>query len=175
MAFRETVKRLARALRESGARYCVLGPLASGYYGIPRSVKEIEVLIFPSWVIIKQLVSKLRKSGFKLLDEVKQELDDFRMEAEEGFRVKLRMARTQEDLSTIKNGKSARFFGTAIRLAPPEALIARALAEGGVKGVTDAIGILVRCKGKLDEKYLRQSAESFGIWEDLNRLMKKLE
>ncbi len=60
MAFRAVVKRLAKVLREAEAKRCALGLLAVGYYGLPRSTREIEVLIFPSWASIKKLLSGLQ-------------------------------------------------------------------------------------------------------------------
>ena len=68
------------------------------------------------------------------------------------------MARSNEDLEAIKRSKVARFFGTAVRLAPPEVLIVRGLAQQSVKGWTDVAGILDCSSGKL-VRSIRQGAQ----------------
>ena len=174
MAFRDVVRKLVKALRAAGAQYCVTGSLAVGYYGIPRSVKEIEVLVFPSWVAVKRTVSELRRRRFKMVDRLGKDLQDFRMEAKEGFRIRFVMANSERDLETLRRARTARFFGVGVRLASPEDLVIRSIARGGTKGFSDAAGILARLHDQLDRPYLQQRAEEAGIGEAFNKLVQKV-
>jgi hypothetical protein len=174
LAFREVVRELARSLREAGAEYCIRGALAAGYYGIPRATRELEVLIFPSWMAVKRFLPLLRKAGFRTLGRVGRKLEDFRVEAREGYRARFLMTKTGGEVEIIKRARKARFFGATLMLASPEDLIIAGLAEGGPKGITDAVGVMVRQRGKLDEEYLRKRVEKAGVSGVFKELAKRL-
>ena len=174
MAFREVVQRLARILRKADLSYCVVGAVAASYHGIPRSTKEIEVLVFPSWVALKESIRELRAAGFKIIDKVGRQPRDFRIQSKEGYRVKFKMANSKWEMDALSRARSHRFFSTAVRLASPEDAALWSLASGGIKGVVDAAGILVRSKGRLDEEYLRQRSEELGIADVFNEVARKV-
>ena len=53
------VKTLIRALDESGIAYMVVGSYSSNYYGVPRSTKDLDVVIEVAGHSIRELIPRL--------------------------------------------------------------------------------------------------------------------
>ncbi len=65
-SYSDALLRLVRALNETGIRYALTGAAAVGYYGIPRSSMDIDVVVRGnlSDAQIETLVAALSRNGF---------------------------------------------------------------------------------------------------------------
>lgn len=68
---RDALLRLVRALDETGIRYALTGAAAVGYYGIPRTSMDIDVVISGnlSNPRIEALSKSLSRNGFAISKE----------------------------------------------------------------------------------------------------------
>ena len=69
--YRDALLRLVRALAETGIRYALTGAAAVGYYGIPRTSMDIDVVISGnlSNPRIEALSKSLSRNGFAISKE----------------------------------------------------------------------------------------------------------
>ncbi len=165
-----------RVLRQLRVPYAFTGGIVVGFYGFPRATYDVDVVIEardPS-----KLVRMLRKVGFELNpDEAK-----LMMEKGNRFvcylgpcRVDLWLAKTPREMAELRRARTVRIFGMRTRLLAPEDVILRKLDSGRGKDFEDALGILVRQKGKLDLSYLKSRASALRLERAIAKLFREAE
>ncbi len=176
MVYKEVLKKTVRLLKKMKINFIIVGALASGYYGMARSTRDIDFLVFGERNALKKFVTKARKSGFVLVGSIYSVgSGNFILEAkDEGYRVDFRVAEDGHDFLAIDRRRKARFFSTDVWLASPEDLILQKLKMGRVKDFQDVAAIMIRQKGKLDIDYLGSHAMGMRLADVFNEMKQKV-
>ncbi len=176
MVYREVLKKTVRFLKKEKITFVIVGALASGYYGMPRSTRYIDFIVFGEKKAFKKLVTKARKSGFILVGSLHTAgSGNFMLEAkDDGYRADFRAAEDSHDFIAIERRRKARFFATDVWLASPEDLVIQKLRMGRVNDFQDAATIMIRQEGKLDLVYLDSQAREMRLADVFNELKQKV-
>lgn len=175
MDYRKVVKRVVGLLNHSQGEYAVVGALATGYYGLARSTRDMDLLVRRDVEGFKKLVKAARKSGFMLVGSMSTVGEKkFTLEAKEGYRVVFWTAAEGHETVALSRRRKKRFFGTGVWLAAPEDLVVLKIRMGRPKDLTDVVGVLARQKGKLDLEYMRKWGGDLGLAGVFNDLVEKV-
>jgi hypothetical protein len=175
MAYRKVVRKLVGLLDRMGIAHAVAGALAVGYYGLPRSTRDVDILVSPDRARLKKFVARAKKSGFTLVGRVESiETKNFTLEAKEGYRGDFWVAGGWHENRALERRRKKRFFGAEVWVLTPEDLILQKLWVGRPRDILDVVGVMVRQEGKLDLEYLRSSAEELGVADTFNWLARKV-
>lgn len=170
---------MAKLLGEAKIRYAITGALAVGYYGVPRTTYDVDVLVAVNKSQAKRLVNQARKSGFNFhkLEVLKlAEIGNvFMIWAPEGYKIDFWLAKTNQDKAAITRRRKVTIFSKSVWMISPEDLVIRKLLAGRLRDFSDVIGILTRQKGKLDKKYLFHTAKYYHAEKKLAELIKSAE
>lgn len=179
MAYEEAVKRVAKLLDEAKIPYAITGALAVGYYGVPRTTYDVDVIVSVNKSQNKKLMDQARKSGFNFHELEVLKLAEIgnvvMMWAPEGYKIDFWLAKTNRDKAAITRRRKATVFDRSVWMISPEDLIVSKLLTGRPRDLGDIVGILTRQKGKLDKKYLLHTAKYHDAGEKLSEIMESAE
>lgn len=176
-------RKVYSVLEKKKVPYLVIGGIASGILGRPRFTEDVDLLIFISKEKVELLLDALAKEGFYF----------DRLEAENSvlsrgvFRVSLGKYHADFIINAVQIGKKAlergifiKLWGKKVRLPSPEDMLIFKLSAGRNTDLIDAENILLANEGKIDEKYLIETAQKFcdevedlRVWKLLKKLLKK--
>jgi hypothetical protein len=174
MVYKEVVNRVVGLLDKVKVPYVIVGALATGYYGLARSTRDVDVLIFSDEKMLKRLVSRARKAKFMLVSGAESAVGALTLEAREGYRVDIWKAGKDHDILAIDRRKKRSLLGVRAWMVSPEDLILQKVWMGRPLDIMDAAAVMVRQKGKLDVKYMRKWARELGKADVFNELAGKV-
>lgn len=179
VGYEAEVKRALRLMRKAKVQYMITGALASGYYGLPRSTADLDLVVKPGKSDIGRLVGAARKAGFEVDErEVLTGVEignRIVMQSSETFRVDLWLPRSEYDEIALSRRCRKRIFNELAYICSPEDLILQKLRAGRRQDEDDVVGVLIRQSGKLDERYLSTWASSLGVERALKRVMERVK
>jgi hypothetical protein len=156
----------------------IVGGIAVDYCGLPRPTFDLDILVRLEKQNIRRAVREFRKSGFKLNEkEVRLVLEignRFVMTKPPSlYRVDVWLSKTRFDRLSFQRRKQGKIGGKKVWLISPEDLVLSKLREGREQDLEDTLGILLRQKGRLDQKYLSHQAKVLGIQKILTKVKRR--
>ena len=151
----------------------VIGALALTAWGQPRATMDFDIMIATE-SIPERLLNKLSRSGFKI-DANWAQYNPMIRGLQTRFRsgrvaVDILLARDAHDHAAFTNRKKRRFNGYFLWFPSPEDLLLQKLKVGRPQDFSDAAGIVHRCSGTLDRRYLARWALKLGITAELRHI-----
>ena len=168
-----------RACRAAGVEYAFMGAFAVMAWGEPRATTDVGVLVAYDEERIPAFVTALRaeslSADFRDLIDAQRDRGHVSVFREGSvFWLDLRLARTAVERGEIADAASVEVRGQALRVVRPEDTIAFKLSFGSPKDLQDALSILVRQAGALDESRLLALAHRLGVADALSELRKRI-
>lgn len=178
MNIREAAVVLVKRLQEAGVPYLLVGSFSSNLYGIPRSTKDVDVVIQAKAGALMDL------SG--ALGEMFEPVDQFRFETNTGtfcqefkirgttFRVELFMlSDDHHDTARFDRRRAASLDGETAFFPSAEDVIIWKLRWARSKDIDDIIGILLvqSREGNLDWSYMREWCAKHGTLARLEEIV----
>ena len=170
-------------LEGSGVRHLVIGGLAVGAIGEPRTTGDVDVVGFASPEDAEALIAKAAKAGFDVRPEIEHErLHEtgtlrFRHGA---FQLDIILASLPFEEVAYSRAVRKRLFGRLVPLPTPEDLILFKVLAGRDKDILDAIGVARRHLPRLDRRYLEETiqgicdlAEDTQPWRRLEDVLRR--
>ncbi|MEM2191988.1 MAG: hypothetical protein QXG38_00025 [Candidatus Hadarchaeales archaeon] len=175
MELKEVLEKVVLALKEAKATYALTGGIAVDFYGFPRATHDIDVVVSTNGNLLR-LVSVLEKMGF----EIDRREVGLMLEKGNSFvahfgphRVDFWLARTEGQKKELRRARAVRILGKKVQIISPEDLIIHKLDVGRGRDYDDALGILVRQKGKLQKRYVISRAAARGLDGALGKLLQE--
>ena len=181
MALTDAYKKIVDFLNSNGYSYLIIGGIAAGTMGEPRITADVDVDIVINQEDVPDFLDKAKKAGFKVpvkkcLKSAEQ-VGVFQISFGD-YHVDFIMASTDLETQAYKRRKSIQLHGVKAFFPSPEDLILMKIIPGREKDLLDAKGIIIRHRGKLDTKYLKNwatklsdEAQDMRIWKALNNLL----
>ncbi|HLB67070.1 MAG TPA: hypothetical protein VJN63_01115 [Thermoplasmata archaeon] len=177
-SFVAVVKAAERALSAAGIDHVFVGALAVAAFGVPRTTTDVDVIVDYREADVSKMAEAFRRQDFRVGEE---DLRDARAERSHctvhdmlsQFRIDLAPATRPAAKDAIRRSVRVRWQGTILPIADPEHTIVMKLAYGSDQDVEDALGILVRQKGRLDRRRMRDFARKQGVLGALEALERK--
>jgi hypothetical protein len=174
--FERAFHELIAALEKERARYCVIGALALGAWGQPRTTQDVDVLVTLEEKKRDRLLLTLRGKGFSL-DAEWAKANPMIRDRHIRLRWKqipadLMLSRDAHDLSVLERRRRTRLGAMRLWVAGPEDLILQKLKAGRPRDFEDALSVIVRRGKRLDIAYLRRWARRLGVHDELAYLMR---
>ncbi|MEM2874909.1 MAG: hypothetical protein QW567_02665 [Candidatus Hadarchaeales archaeon] len=176
MELKEVLEKVVLALKEAGVPYALTGGIAVDFYGFPRATHDIDVIATLTEENFPRLARSLEKRGFEVdRREIALALEKGnRFVAQLGpHRVDFWLAKTDGQKKELDRARIVRILGAKMRIVAPEDLVLHKLDAGRGRDYDDALGVLVRQKGKLQKKYLMERAVVLGLDRPLRDLLKE--
>jgi predicted house-cleaning NTP pyrophosphatase (Maf/HAM1 superfamily) len=138
---------------------------------------DVDVIVAASPDEIKRLTELVLAAGFKKVRSVSQPIgeDKLVVESKEGYRADISQAKAEHDVEAVKRGEKIGIFDVDVWVVAPENLVLQKLVLGRPKDIKDAVAVLMRQRGKLDEGYLKDWASKLKVSGELKELMKKVK
>jgi len=162
-------------LNKHRIKYLFTGALAVNYYGRPRTSMDIDVIIDNDENKLMKIVKSLKARGLNVIES------DVKQAIREGshFSVFSEYSPYYFDFKVVKPIEKSMLNRTIIvklwrrkaYLPKPEDLIVSKLIFGSEQDINDVKSILLRQKGKIDYKYLRNLSIEKNVIDKLEKLI----
>ena len=164
-----------RATRAAGVSYALIGGFAVSAWGQPRTTSDIDALVDLPEGSIERFLASLQAEG---LTTSKEDLHDVLrdgghvtlFDAGSSFHVDAKLCRSASEREEVARATEVPFLGASLRFVRPEEAIVHKLRFGSEQDLADALSILARQQGRLDEPRLDHLARSLGVAPALQRL-----
>ncbi len=178
-------KKAISFLNKEKYEYLVIGGIAVGLLGEPRSTGDVDIDILLEKGQLPVFLKKARKAGFKFSEAECRR----RAEATGTFQIKLGefhidfiIASIELERQAFKRKKIIKLYNTKAFFPTPEDLILLKIIPGRPQDLVDAQKIIFRHKGRLNTRYLinwakelSDEAQDARIIAELERLLKAKE
>jgi len=169
------VKAAERTLRARRIDHAFVGGIAVLAFGEPRTTMDVDVVAAYRLQDAAPLAAEFRRRGFLASPE------DLRCALSDPSRGRLKDTRSWHwidlipvtgaaEAHAIEGHRTVRWRGMALPIAAPEHTVVMKLVFTGEKNLRDALGILVRQRGRLDVRRMRAFARDRGVIEELRDL-----
>lgn len=179
----ETTLRVTDALNALGIPYVVGGSLASSLQGIPRATNDVDLVAAMQLEHAAPFVAQLGDDFYADVDMIRDAITrrtEFNVIFQPAiFKIDIFVPRL--DLLVRRELSRARIFdvggGRELSLASPEDVIVQKLRWYRLGGHVsdrqweDALGVVKVHRGRLDDAYLRETAEALGVADLLAELL----
>lgn len=154
------LKRVLSTLTRFRVSYVLIGGLASGVLGRPRTTMDIDILVGGGRAGLSKVASQLQKQGAEK-DESFSQLNPLLR----GTMIRMRLGPVQVDLLrsrdrhdqiTLRRRQKVHAFGMTVWLPRPEDLILLKMKTGRDRDLSDCIGIFEAQRDQLSLNYLKR-------------------
>jgi len=174
MSVEKLFAKIARLFNKLDIPYMLVGGFAVAFWGYPRQSLDIDVVVELNESNVAGFINRARQAGFKLheaeINLVVGKGNRFVMEADD-FRIDCWLPRSQFELQALKKRKNRKLFGKTIPIISAEDLIISKLLISRPRDLEDIKTILLRQKGKLNNKYLNYQAAAIGKLRELKKII----
>lgn len=179
-ALDETALAFDRAARKAGVEYAFMGAFAVMAWGEPRATTDVEVLVDYREDQARALADSLVAEGLSVsaadfLDALRDGGHASVFREDSVFWIDVKPARSPTEKRQVTEAAEVEARGRRLRVVRPEETIAFKLAFGTPKDEQDAMSILVRQRGRLDEARLASFAAGLGVAAKIAALRKILD
>ncbi|MEZ6136565.1 MAG: hypothetical protein R3C53_16845 [Pirellulaceae bacterium] len=178
----ELLRLVVSVLNNLQIPYMLVGSYASSFYGEPRSTHDIDMVIDLDSAKVPRLVQEFDTQRYYLSELA---LREGRManliDLQSGDKVDFFLDAGNTNNCTALSRRSRRkLMDIEVDMASAEDTILAKLSwsksGGGLKRQVDDVRDILRIQGgKLDEQYLRQQAEAWGLTQELTPLLNEYE
>ncbi len=182
--FEDLLAKIARALKESGLPYMIIGGQAVLLYGTPRMTKDIDITLGVGVGDLEKTVEIVGRVGLEIIPEsfeafVKQTFVLPTKDESTGIRVDLIFSFTPYGRQAIDRANAVFLHGAAVMFASVEDVIIHKIFAGRPRDIEDVRSIILKNPG-FDREYTRKwlgefdrSMESDGFTRQLEDLLKE--
>ena len=150
--------------------YCLLGALALGVWGTPRTTQDIDVLVAIGEHDRNPLIQALQKGDFVLDQRWADEnpmIREFHLRFRRGpIPVDLMLPRDTHDRAALTRRSQQTLEGMSVWVVSAEDLILHKLKAGRAQDFVDVLSVLYSQRASLDQAYLTSWAQRLGIQEE---------
>ncbi len=175
--FNEIIELTANYLNSEKIPYMFVGAIAVGYYGIPRTTQDVDIVVLIHKDKIQNFADYFQSNDFycpaddiKMAFEEKSHFGAF--DNQSPFRIDLKGIYSDFDQQSFLRRVQVESFNKDIWLCTPEDAIISKLMYGSPKDILDAKGILLRLKNKLDYDYLTKYSKVYKVSEAYRKIIK---
>lgn len=174
----ETALAFDRAARKADTRYAFMGAFAVMAWGEPRATSDVDTLLAYTEAQVPGLVLALRSEHLTvdprdLVDALRDGGHVTVFHEGSVFWLDVKPARSAAELVEVDEAAEVEIRGQHLRIVRPEETIAFKLAFGSPKDEQDALSILTRQDGALDEARLTGFALRLGVADKLMKLRER--
>lgn len=175
--FLDALRRISRALDESGIDHVFVGGIAVVAWSRPRTTVDIDVLVAAEAADPEVLAEVLNREGFALEGAVQRDvlMAGFRMRRDypghPPVSVDVLASSNPAAIEIVKRGVSRTLAGITLRTPTVEDLIVLKLQAGRHQDLADCEALLAANRGRLDLDLLERQANAFDVAESLARLL----
>lgn len=182
MTLEELFKKTITLLEKHEFEYLIIGGIAAGALGEPRVTGDIDVNIRIKKDLVKKFLMYAQAEGFTYnsseVNKRVKETGTFQIWCED-FHVDYLISSTKFEENAFKRRQRIKLFGVAANFPTPEDLILFKVIPARPIDKIDVENIVLRHKGRLDEKYLldwamklSDEAQDVRIYKEVKRLLK---
>lgn len=178
-AYRAFFMKNIRALNKSSIDYVLIGGAVVSFYGRPRSIISIDIIVERDLIKIERLEECLKKESLELgKNEIKEAILDgshasiFDNKTILRLDIKVPTRNIEED--ALKHKKEVMIFGKKTYVQIPEEIIIAKIIYGSDQDIDDAYSILLRLKKSLNYTLLKSLSKREGVERQLNELLQLL-
>ncbi|OIN98170.1 hypothetical protein COY52_03100 [Candidatus Desantisbacteria bacterium CG_4_10_14_0_8_um_filter_48_22] len=174
---------LSHLMADAGINYAIIGGIAAGMWGMPRSTYDVDIVATLDKGAVKQLLDTAGKHGFTFkTDEIKTLLksDMLRIYYQPGgqeiiIAIDCMLAETEYQREVIRRAKKIKISDYYISFASPEDVIILKLISFRGKDRAD-IDDIIRYRGRsLDTGYIMKWAKVFEVEANLRNCRKIIQ
>lgn len=166
--YEETLSRLADSL--SGVEeHALIGGLAVAIRGVPRTTRDIDILLSVPRIRLPATLDRMRDAGFAVdLEGVVRELRDDGISSVRygSVRVDLLSAVIGAFVEVVRNARWEELRGSRLRVASAEGLVLLKLIAFRPQDQADILGLVATHRGALDVTTIRRWYEQVGEFTD---------
>lgn len=170
---------LIKCLSEQKIKYIILGGIAVSIYGEPRLTADIDVNIILDKKKIAEFLKEAKKYGFLPAlpdaENIAKETGVIPINFIKGKTVgkfDIIIAENILEYTAIKRGRIKKIGSIKAKLISPEDLIIHKIASSRPRDIEDLNGILIRQKGRLDIRYIRDWLKKIDKANKISQLYK---
>jgi len=173
---RQTLLTFVDLLEAQGVPYMVIGAMAVAMWGQPRATADIDFTVLTDSDGLETIGQEAERRGLVIdrqwLDwhplqrgkQIRLTSGDFLIDAVRP------MDQHQEE--ALGRCRLLEIGGRGVRFVSPEDLIVMKIKAGRPRDFEDAISVLAKQKGKLDEQYMLDWAHRIGVYDELTYILR---
>lgn len=150
--------------------YCLMGALALGAWGTPRTTQDLDAMIAIGHTDRDQLLTALGSRGFQedtRWAEHNPMIRDHHIRLQHGaVPVDLMLPKDDHDHACLTRHRQHRLSELSIWIISPEDFVLHKLKAGRAQDFIDVLSVLQRQATLLDGTYMTDWAKRLGIWEE---------
>ncbi|MEW6608452.1 MAG: nucleotidyltransferase [bacterium] len=181
MLLDDVYKKIVSFLNKNGYNYLVIGGIAVGVLGEARFTEDVDLCLFIKKKDVLDFLKKAHEEGFSFNKErIKAQMKIagvFQISIED-FHIDFIIASTDFEKTALTRRSLITLHSVSGYFPTPEDMIIFKVIPNRPGDIIDAEGIVIRHKGKLDEKYLiswaqklSDEAENMRIYNEVKRLL----
>jgi len=159
----DVYKKVVIFLNKEKYEYLVIGGIAVGLVGEPRSTGDVDIDILLRPEQLPDFFRKAKRAGFKFQEAEcrKQAETTGTFQVRYGdFHIDFIIASIDLERQAFKRKRIIKLYNTRASFPTPEDLILLKIVPGRPQDLVDAQGIICRYQGKLDTCYLKNWAQT---------------
>ncbi len=177
--FYDVVKLTVGFLNGNKIPYMVVGAVSVAVWGAPRTSQDIDIIIHLKDDDIKKFADFCKNNKLSVdEEEIKQAFEERShftvFDDESTYRLDLKGIYNDFDRISFSRRRKVEFRDFVLWINSPEDCILAKLLFGSLQDLNDAKTILLRQKGKLDMRYVKEQARHFKLLGKLDSLTSSL-
>ena len=177
--FEEILEIAADFLNSEKIPYMFVGAIAIGYYGIPRTTQDIDVLVVIPRDKIRIFADFFQSRDFYCpaedIEIAFAEKSHFgAYDNQSPFRIDIKGIYNEFDQQSFLRRVQVESFNRKIWLCTPEDAIVSKLMYGSPKDILDVKGILLRLNDKLDYDYLTKYSKVYKVGQAYRKILQEV-
>ena len=183
MTFEDLLTRVVRALEHSQVPYMLTGSVASSAHGLPRSTRDVDIVIAPNQSQLLQLMREFPHSAYyadeqQALHALGNRSQFNVIDFETGWKIDFIIAENSEyGRTAMMRRVPVEIARTTIYVATPEDVVIAKLRwsqlGGSDRQLDDASGIVTTQGGSLDCPYIERWVREFHLEEQWEAVRKR--
>lgn len=173
----QALQHAVRVLGKQRAPYCVIGALALGAWGQPRTTQDVDLLVLLEGGKRARLLADLERDGFTVDTKWARYNPMIRDRHIRLLRrtvpVDLLLPRDAHDEQVLKRRRRKSLGSLRLWVISPEDLILHKLKAGRPRDFEDSLSVIVRQGDRLDLEYLTHWGDRLGLHEELTYLLSR--
>lgn len=143
-----------RYFQERHLRYCLIGGIAAGYWGIARYTKDMDFTVVSHSGGLKPLMKQMLKDGFKVVDKGATQIQVVQ-KGKLRFQADILLVEMDYQDWVVQRAKPVSIFGVTVPICSPEDLIVLKLIANRRQDLLDVENILKAQGSRIDKDYLK--------------------
>jgi len=173
----QSLQRVVRILGKRRTSYCVIGALALGAWGQPRTTQDLDLLVLLEGEKRARVLADLERDGFTIDTKWARYNPMIRDRHIRLIRhtvpVDLLLPRDAHDEQVLKRRRRKTLGSLRLWVIGPEDLILHKLKVGRPRDFEDSLSVIVRQGNRLDLKYLNHWGNRLVLHEELTYLLSR--